>query len=251
MKINNLSDTEVAKGFKLLQIGESGDGKTHRALTATMFGPLFVIDLDNKLKGYVKKLPLPQRQLIDYVVCQTAQEVNDTINSLDDKYATICFDTWTVWHDMLIADHTERNRSKRVVVKAFDGSLVEQFAMPDWGTVKAINKRFLRKLLSLPFNIIVNTHVGRSQDAQDRQVLTVGTTGSHGAEMPRSFEESHYLYADNIGKRKVRGRKGMGGIVANTQLPEDLLDPAGNFKPTSDLSDNDLSIFKGLAKEKK
>lgn len=239
-----LSDTEKTKNFKLLQVGESGAGKTHRALTATVFGPVFFIDTDDKVRGFASKLDNAQKELVEFHTCRNAKDVMEAVKYARDnidKFATIVFDTWSRWHDFCMDAHVELNPAKRPTVKNELGATVAQLTMPDWGAIKQLNKKMLLHLLSLDANIIVNTHVGKATGADDRQVLTVGTTGSFGQEMPQYFPETHYLYINMDGKFRVKGKRAQ-NIIANSSLQDDLFDSAGNFK------DDTLNVFKEVAK---
>ncbi len=242
MKLNEAKGNTT---FSLLQVGESGAGKTHRALTATTFGPVYLIDMDRKASGFAKKLPEKESKLIELKECSNAEDVVAALIDLEKRekdFATVIFDTWSAWHDFAIDHYLRNNKANRPRTIGFDGQAVESLSQPDWGAIKSGNKRMLMKLLSFNLNVIVNTHVGKSQDAEDRVILTVGTTGSFGSEMARHFPETHYLHTDMNNKRQVKGAKS-GKIVANTSLPTTLLDDKGNFLV------QDLSILRDLAKE--
>lgn len=228
--------------FTLIQVGDTGSGKTHRALTATQFGPVYLIDMDQKGSGIVKKLNLGDQ--VKHVVCKNAEDVVAAIKDLEaniTKYSTLVFDTWSAWHDYAIDHYLRNNKANRPRTVSFDGQAQESLSQQDWGAIKAGNKRMTMKLLGLDVNLIVNTHVGKATTADDRQVLTIGTTGSFGEEMPRWFEETHQLGVDFNNKSFIKG-KATGRFIANTQLPESFLDTKGDF------IDKSLMIFKDRAK---
>lgn len=242
--MKKLSDTQGQRnGFKLLQIGESGAGKTHRSLTAAAFGPVYVIDLDRKLEGYVDKLPNDTKAKILYDTPDTAAETLDCLAKARSKkaeIATLVLDTWTRWHQIAQDTHLDLNKAKRTVAESPLGA-IEQLTQPDWGAIKRINYKFLMELLSLPFNIIINTHVGRAIDQMGNQVFTVGTTGSFGQEMPQFFQETHQCYIDMNGKYKVKALRS-NKMVANSALRPD------NFEANGNLKVEDLSVFRNIAK---
>jgi hypothetical protein len=223
-----LSETKTMSNFKLLQVSESGHGKTWRSLSATRFGPVLVIDVDNKLTAMRDRIPADAQELIHVEVPRSAKDVQQIVDGLVSRnpYSTVVLDTWSRWHDLAIEGHKALNPKQTAM------------ELRDWGAIKQANKAFLFKLLSLNCNVIVNTHVGKEKDSADRQVLTVGTTGTFGTEMPQYFNETHYLYFDS--KFKVKGNRS-NSIVANTSRPESMLSPNGDFTV------NDLSIFDSIA----
>jgi len=229
-----LSETKNQTRFKLLQVSESGHGKTTRALTATAFGQILVIDLDEKLAAMKGRISPEIQEKVDIETPKSIQELEKLVDSLtkayrdgQKPYSTIVLDTWSRCHDLTIEAHRALN-PKQVNLE-----------LRDWGMIKRMNKSFLERLLSLPCNIIVNTHVGKEKDSTDRILLTVGTTGSFGQEMPALFNETHYLFFED-NKFKVRGSRS-NNIVSNTALPEKYLDEKGLFRQ------NDLSVFGEIA----
>ena len=226
-----LSDASKMSRFTLLQVGESGHGKTTRSLSATRFGNVKIIDVDNKLAALRTRIPVSEQSKIDFDVPGTFDALLASIDSVrsSNEFATVILDTWSRAHDLTIEKHKASNPK------------LTTFSFADWGAIKQMNQMLLFKLLALPQNIIVNTHVGKDKDASDRAILTVGTSGSFGAQLPQYFNETHYLNFDM--KYKVRGNKS-NSIVANTSLPDSLLDSNGNFIKT------DLSIFDEIAYKK-
>lgn len=223
-----LSDAKKTTAFKLLQIAESGHGKTTRALSATRFGGVLVIDCDNKLTGMRTRVSAKDQELIEFEVPKTYDDIISVLDAVAKRkdIATVVLDTWSRAHDLTIEKHRSLNPK------------VLQFSFQDWFSIKQMNQNLLARLLALPQNIIVNTHVGRDKDAADRSILTVGTTGSFGSTMPQYFGETHYLIFDS--GYKVRGGLS-NSIVANTSLPATLLNSNGFFLKT------DLSIFDEIA----
>jgi hypothetical protein len=229
-----LSQTQNNTKFKLLQVGESGNGKTTRALTAAQYGPVFFYDFDDKLTQLAPKVDADTKSKVEF---ETFKEYKDaekhllellaSFKSGQRPYATVVVDTWSRLHDIEIEHHKKLNPR------------VKKFSFDDWGVIKGMNREFVSMLLQLPCNLIVNCHVGKRMDAQDNQVLTVGTTGSFGQELPQYFQETHYLYYE-MGRFKAKCTK-TSKIVANTGLPVDLYDDKGVFKS------NSLDIFKQTA----
>lgn len=223
-----LSDTKNLSRFTLLQVGESSHGKTTRSLSAAIYGPIKFLDIDDKLVALRGRISPEVQALVDVEIPRSYDAIAKAIKETDpSKFATIVLDTWSAAHELTIEKHKALN-PKQVAMQ-----------IQDWGAVKQLNRQLLGLLFTFPGNVIINTHVGKDKNTADQQVLTVGTSGSFGAEMPRFFNETHYLSFSG-GKYKVRGNKS-DSIVANTSLPDKLLDPTGHF-----LS-NTLDIFSEIA----
>ena len=207
----------------MLQVAESGHGKSTRAASATRFGPVQFIDADNKLSALRTRLTAEQQELINLEVPTSYDEILKIVQGTDPKkYATIVIDTWSRVHDMTIEKHKGLNPR------------TTQLQLQDWGAIKALNKQLLNAILAFKGNVIINSHVGRDRNAADQVILTVGTIGSFGGEIPQYMSETHYLYFEN--GFKVRATR-TNQIVANTSLPEKFIKPDGCFIA------NDLSIF--------
>ena len=84
MNLSDVKKTKKASRFKLVQLGESGSGKTHRMLTAIEFGKMFVFDLDGKLQDYAESGILKDEDLanIDFFPPFTVIEMFEKLNSL-------------------------------------------------------------------------------------------------------------------------------------------------------------------------
>jgi len=233
----NLNNIDNIKKFKLLQLGESGVGKTTRALSATRFGRVFLFDFDDKLSQLAPKIPEEQRKLIDFETFDTFDQANNRLAELTDEfnkgtnpYSTIIVDTWSRWHDLAIEKQKVLNPRRK------------KFEFEDWGAVKNYNRQFINDIRSLPCNLIVNTHVGMKESASGDVVLTVSTTGSFGRDLPQYFQETHFMEYD-LGKFRVKAMQSS-RLVANTGLPVDFYDNKGYLKT------NTLEIFDQIAYRK-
>lgn len=226
----SLTSASAPKRFKLLQIAESGHGKTTRSLSATEFGKVYFFDLDEKLVATADNLPDEQKSLIDYDAFKSYDQVIAKLNELKktNPYQTIVLDTWSRLYDLM----TDKFFGKKVKLD-FD----------DWNLIKVTQKEFLTSFLSLNSNIIINTHIGRKEDAQGRTVLTVGTSGTFGQTLPQYFNETHCLTYDSIAKAyKVQGARSS-NFVVNTAMKPETMDDKGFFKSA------DLSIFSNIAQK--
>lgn len=237
--------------FKLLQIGESGSGKTTRALSATRFGKVAVFDFDGKLRELRSRVPKDQWELIESETFKTYDAALEDLQALekDNPYSTVVIDTWSLWHSLAIDKQ-----------KSLYGNRKAKLSWDDWSGVRSFSETFLNTLLGLECNIIINAHAEIKESKSGYSVLSVGTTGSFGLTLPHVFQETHALEQAAGGKYTVRGlpssrnytySDGQGGkltgtlkIIANTGLAEDKLDSRGLFKVT------DLSIFDDSAYRK-
>jgi hypothetical protein len=215
-------------------------------LTAVEFGPIFVLDLDNKLSSHASRISANSPEALDLIEYETCRTFEDIIKALAyfnkniDKFATLGIDTWSRYHEITIDAFLRTNPAKRATTKNPDGTVIIQPSMPDWFSIKAMNRDFIRKILALDANVIVNTHVG-TKEINGESRLTVGTSGAFGQSMPEFFAETHQLRIDMNGQYRVRGKQSP-DLVANTSLPSNLLTDSGQFKDTT------LHIFKDIAK---
>ena len=177
MNLLDVKKTVKEKQLKIVQIGESGSGKTHRALSAIDFGPMFFFDCDNKLSNYASSEKLTEEQLskIDFITPQSTSEI---ITKLDElarmgdtiKYATIVLDTFSRWNEM--------------VVEEIYNELGGKMNIPGWTKAKMINARFLKKIFSLPCNVIINAHLAEKENAVGEAGFTAGGSGSASQMLP-------------------------------------------------------------------
>lgn len=237
MNLLDVKKTKKASRFKLVQIGESGSGKTHRMLTATQFGKMFVFDMDGKLENYAQAGNMTDAQLANIDFCQpkTSSEVMAKLKEFKNKrenleYATIVLDTFSRWNELLIQEITDKTGKKMQI--------------QDWGVLKSDNARFIKELFSLPCNIIINAHIAEKENAVGESSFTAGGSGSASQMLPEYVDECHYLFIqkpNNI--HKVQG-KGSGKLTIVKTLLKDQVEGL-NFKVS------DLSIFEKFAKIKK
>lgn len=238
-----LSEIQQQKGFKLLQLAESGHGKSTRALDALRFGKVCVIDIDKKLKELCEANVQKYKDAdIDVASVQDAvtkkqrllksfAEVQTYINNLKPDnlpFQTLIFDTLSECQDLIEWHHAQLNKKTPL-----------EFSYPDWRAIKELNLSFLRTLLSLPCNVIVNAHLKKDKNVFDQVTLVPGLTGKAGEEVLRLFNEVHFLrYKDN--KWNAYGRPQPQSDSVKT-LMSSKLDSSGLFVK------NDLSIFDEIA----
>lgn len=235
MNLLDVKKATVEKQLKIVQIGESGSGKTHRALSALQYGPMFFFDCDNKLANYASSGKLTDQQLeqVDFMVPKSTSEILNQIAILEKagesiKFATIVLDTFSRWNELVIEELIEKNNGQPLRIQ-------------DWGTVKVINARFLKRIFSLPCNVIINAHLAEKENAVGESGFTAGGSGSAAQMLPEFVDECHYLYIKKPNNTHTVQGKGSGKFtVVKTLLTQEL--DGLVFKSAS------LDIFKNFAK---
>jgi hypothetical protein len=233
----NLLDVKKAKRekqLKIVQIGESGSGKTHRTLTAIDFGPMFFFDCDKKLANYASSGKLTDAQLenIDYICPNTTAEIVNKLQEFSQqgdklKYATIVLDTFSRWNELLVEEIHEELGGKMNI--------------PGWTKVKMVNAKMLKQIFSLPCNVIVNAHLAEKENAIGELGFTAGGSGSASQMLPEFVDECHYLYIKRPNNVHAVQGKGSGKFtVVKTLLTSEL--EGLNFKSSN------LKDFKKFAK---
>ena len=233
MNLLQVRKQNKAKRLKLVQLGESGSGKTHRALTATDFGPMYIFDCDGKLENYANSGLLTDNQLslieFDYVKnsAQVMAKLRE-FKSMGDKlpHATIVLDTFSRWNEILISEITEVSKKKMQI--------------QDWGELKNINAKFLKELFSLPCNIIINAHLAEKENAVGELAFTAGGAGSASQMLPEFVDECHYLFIQKPANKHTVQGKGSGKLTIVKSLLKDKIKGL-NFE------DGGLEIFKKFA----
>lgn len=246
-----ISEVKTQKGFKLLQLSESGSGKSTRALDAIRFGKVCVIDIDNKLKELVdanadrfNDTNVDLASVLDPTtkterMVRSVPDIRTFITNAQKAFAanaapfsTLVMDTLSEFQDIVEQHHATSNKKS-----------VLEFSFPDWRAVKELNMEILRGLLSLPCNVIINAHLKKDKNVFDQIELVPGLTGKAGEEAQRAFNEIHFLkYKDK--KYVAFGRPQPTCSLVKTLRDKSLLDESGAFK-VSDLSIFDSIAFKG------
>ena len=229
-----VSELQKSSNFKLLQFSEPGAGKTFRAMSALAYGPVYVIDTDNKFGGLVPRLEAAYgkdviNSQVDVDTPKSAADFTAIMTNLAKKaesFSTVVLDTQSRAFDMVL-DAVKAANPKG------DGRQI-------FGAALERNIAYLNRFLSLPCNIIINAHVGAEEMADGTSKLTSTTPGKFGKKMTEYFNEVHYLYLNTTNQHRVRGEPSA-SVVARTVVNKDQLDNLGVFKLT------DLSIFNDIA----
>lgn len=230
-----LQEAQKVKKFKLLQVGNTGVGKTTRTVDATRFGPLKIFDFDGKLVDISLNFTDEQKQLIDVEITPSIDEYKKQLLELSkipaDKFpfATICIDSLSFMHSALVEDVQVKNP------KMSDGRQI-------YGQVFSEQMSLLNRLFSLPCNIIINGHLGESSNPDGSTSVSINTTGKFGSILPSRVSEVHYLKID-MNKYKVFGRakEVAKGTIDAKSIFGSKLKGDGSFETW------DLSIFDPIA----
>lgn len=232
-----ISELQQSKSFKLLQFGEPGSGKTQRACSAIKYGKVLILDTDNKFAGMVPRLmeifgEVEVANKIEVEVITTPQKYKEVMAKIDDlakDFSTIVVDTISRAFDLTLKQMQAEN--PKLDGRAIFGKTLEQ------------NIGYLNKLLTMPQNIILNSHVGKEELADGSSKLTSTTPGRFGAILPGYFNEVHYLYINGNRKHVVQGEPSP-VVASRTVLPKSLYDSMGLFKDCTNLSVFDSIAYK-------
>ena len=224
------------KKFTLLQVGDTGHGKTTRALSATRFGPMFVFDFDKKLKAAARNADEKTLSLVsmaeyaDFVkALSDAKALASEFDAGKKPFATICVDTYTALNELVYMNCLGKQAEAMNIKTDFSV----------WGNVAHQCNAFFNILLSLPCNLIVNTHVAKTETVDGKQALGIAGKGSHGNSLPHKMTDTHYLFMA-LGKWKIRALKSE-SLPANSSVDAKWVDSSGC------LTTNSLEVFDNLA----
>lgn len=220
--------------FQLLQVGESGHGKTTRMFSASRFGRLYVFDFDGKIQGAARNLSVADKSLIftdnfkEHPVSVAFKRLDEIKNSFDKgekPYATIAVDTFT-------------NLNEKLYIKAMGKKLEAgtKAEYDEWGKIDNDMIRFFDKLFSLPCNLIINCHLGEGEDRTTKRAKYIPAgRGGYRHNLAGKMTDTHYLFIEN-GAYCVRVRNSETYPV-NTIMPDRFITPKGLTTV------NDLSVF--------
>ena len=225
-------DKNTPQPLRLLQIGDIGSGKSTRAADATRWGRVYFFDFDGKIKVLAEspRLTNEQKDLIDYDsfddIILAFKKADDLLK--DCPYTTIVVDTLSVFNDMLEARAMTIGKIPPTGKLGHDG----------WGYVRNMYIDFVMgKLFKLPCNIILNCHLGKTKDAEERDIFGPAARGSGINAIERKFTDTQFLTRIGPDKHKVCIKSVK--VPTNSYVPPQFVDALGN------LTVNDLSVFDG------
>lgn len=216
--------------LRLMQLGESGSGKSRRAADATRWGKVYYFDFDGKIGNLVRSgfLTEEQSSLIEYDTYTSSQEAMRFAESLktNNPYKTIVVDTSSVFNSIV---ETEVRQKCKL-------SPTAKFSYDEWGMVLGICTTFFYGLLlPLKCNLIVNSHIKVREQADGTELLDAAGAGSFAPTLKTRMTDSQYLYK-KLGKYCVSVRASE-KIAINSPVDPRFVDANGV------LTVSDLSVF--------
>lgn len=227
------------KRFTLLQNGDSGAGKTTRALTATQFGPVLIRDYDGKVEAALRHFPEELSLVKENIFVQPMSEltvediIEETQKLVKQKatlpYATIVEDTYTLMNNLMYSALKERysgfdlyGRLKDAIIDIYDA------------------------LWKLPCNLIVNCHpqVVEVEDAGSTQGKTTGVQGNGRAfeSLFRRFSDQQFIKRTDT--KNIVVLKNSATYSVNTSVDPKWINPKGYATTFG------LEIFESVAYKK-
>lgn len=226
-KLSDLNDSQTLP-LRLLQIGDTGVGKSYRAADATRWGKVYVFDFDGKINLLCRTLKAEQKPLIEFDHYTNTTAALSFAESLlkNNPYTTIIVDTISVFNDMA------EEEAKRRFNTPLDGKL----GYEGWDYIRNIcNMFYFGFLHKLTCNVIVNCHIEKSKDIEGKEVLSPAGRGGFIGSLPRRMTDTQYL-TFAMGKFLIKPKKS-DKIATNSYVDPSSIDAAGNLKV------NDLSVF--------
>lgn len=254
----NLSDLNTQRRLSLLLYGESGAGKSILATSAaSLWGPTYIFDLDRKIgkvyEWYKDKPEVFKNVEFDtYTNCESVyaklRDIDKAISTNNGKspYATIIFDSWTAWEEMvlekIISDNPGKDRKKVYLDDDKNLPSAQRHAvfvptLEDYGIHSSVQSRFILELTALPLNVIVIAHIQSKQDmVLGGKEIGIQATGKLWKLLPKFFDEVHRTFIDR-GSYKTQVRSDA-LFTCNTSLRD---------VPKDGILTGDLSRFNGMA----
>lgn len=211
------------KKFDLLQVGDTGSGKTTRTLDAVRFGKLYVFDFDGKIGGAVRDKIKDLAGKVDFDNYKSAdfdkaysdlRAIKAEFDAGRTPYATVAIDTFTLLNEAAYIKAMGKKLEQPGTKATFD----------EWGIIKNYLLNFINTLLSLPCNTIINAHIKQTENAEGKTVLGVEGQGGFASSIAKKVSDSHYLFYDL--KHKVRAAKSA-TLPANSNIDKKYIDANG------------------------
>jgi hypothetical protein len=236
------------KKLDLLQVGETGAGKSLRSLDATRWGRVLLIDVDNKYNPTSSKYTEAQVGLVDaYKVIRVdlKDRFNDTEGNYvfgsqgvvelikeankQKKYSTLILDTFSVINSIIEIE--VRNKFK---LKEED-----KLEHGGWAMVSNRCRAVFDEMFYTPLNVIINNHVDQDKDIEGRAVIGLAGRGGFVKEIPKLMTHTQYLYFDGT-KHQIKAARSL-KFPVNSDVNPKFMNTDGTLKVS------DLSIFDDCA----
>jgi hypothetical protein len=225
--------------LRLIQLGESGSGKSRRAADATRWGRVYFFDFDGKINNLMRMghLTAEQADLIDYDTYTDTSSAIKFAESLkaNNPYQTVVVDTSSIFNQLA---EVEVRAKKKLAPDA-------KFSYDEWGQVLGIcNTFFYMHLLPLKCHIIINSHVKTKEQADGTEILDAAGAGGFAVTLKQRMTDSQYLTKKG-GKYLVQV-KASDRIAINSPMPADVVDSVTGCLKVSDLSVFDARLIKKI-----
>lgn len=227
--------TEVkSKGLRLMQLGESGSGKSHRAADATRWGRVYFFDFDGKIDNLTRSGVLKPEQLalIEYDTWEDTAAASKFADELlkSNPYQTVVIDTSSTFNNMVEREMRAKNKVAVTAKSSYE----------EWAAVLNICRDFFEnKILRLNCNVIINSHVKVREQMAGEEKLDAAGAGSYAITIKNLMSDSQYLFS-RLGKPVVQVSKN-DKIAINSPVDPKFVTPNGT------LTVSDLSVFDGVA----
>lgn len=222
-----LEDYSGKKRLTMLRYGESGSGKSIGCSSvAALWGPAYIFEFDRRLNAlheFYKDKP----EVLKNIECDTyesaegvfkkLQEIDKSIADGNPKYATVIFDSWTSWEEMvlekIIGDNPGKDRKKMftdadAAKPQSTRGIISVPTLEDYGIHKSVQTRFILELTSLPINVIVIAHIqSKVDEVMGGREVGIQAVGSLWKTLPKYFDEVHRCFTDR-GAYKVQVQTG-------------------------------------------
>jgi phage nucleotide-binding protein len=229
--MNNLNDLSSSQHLKVLVYGDSGVGKT--CSIATMPGPIFMFDFDQKISSLASFLKVSNKEKlkeVDYDAfghdpTKKGRPIQRFEGSLvgakkaieagEFKYKTVVLDSLTTFAEELMREIIKNNPGLKRAIENVP-------SLQDYMVLNIEFKRIVNQLLSLPLNVVVIAHASTDKDENTGQIKVKPLLpGKLADQLPVVFPELYRAFvAQQDGKSSfLLQTRPDGKHIARTQIP--------------------------------
>ena len=195
-----LSEIKTEDNFKLLIMGEPGEGKT--VLACSFPGPTLLLDFDGKADSaaqFYKGQDLVNNIEVEELAATLVDDPIERLNHLVDKvlipqqragkmeYKTIILDSITTFSRAALKHIVKTNPS----IKRVSSTQGLQPGMQDYGILRRVFAELIPGILSLPCNVIMTAHIDAKKDDLTGEI-------SRGPVMDGSFSQELAIYFKEV-----------------------------------------------------
>jgi hypothetical protein len=237
----SLKDFHEVQKVNIIQYGEAGTGKSIRAASAHVWGPVFFFDFDGKISTVFEFYKDDPETLsrIHYETFTDAPSAFAKLVALQKdpgEIKTIVWDSWTAWEQFYLRQVMLENPGfKRMRVNIAGGTVT----VPDQADYRIhahCQWEFISLLTATPTNVIVNCHVQVKMDELTGIDRGLQAAGKLSKVLPKYFMEVHRTFVrENEYAVQVKSDS---DFTCNTRLRN---------VPTNGVVGADLSLFSTMA----